>query len=125
MVRVKNPSAPFKPEYIMPQLMTKLVREHGSQLAGIAYMSNKLPENYPLDSISSRNLAVCTNNCICIKGHDKVLASKMQMKDVHTITREEQIEVIKCEDEFEIDFKKIEQLADSQFREIKVEMTRG
>ena len=125
MVRVKNPSAPFKPEYIMPQLMTKLVREHGGRFRGIAYMSNKLPENYRLNSISSRNLAVCTNNCICIKGHDTDLASKIQMKDVHTITREELREVIKCENKFEIDFKKIEQLADSQFREIKVEMTQG
>ena len=124
MVRVKNPSAPFKPEYIMPQLMTKLVREHGRQLAGIAYMSNKLPENYPLNSISSRNLAVCTNNCLCIKGHDKDLALRMQMKDVHTITREELREVLKCENTFEIDFRRIEQLADSPFREIKVEMTR-
>ena len=49
----------------------------------------------------------------------------MLMKDIHTIAREELREVIKCENKFEIDFKKIEQLADSQFREIKVEMIQG
>lgn len=122
MVRVKNPSAPFKPEYIMPQLMTKLVREYDGRFTGIAYMSNKLPESYPINSILSRNLAICTNNCLCIKGHDAELASRMQMKDVHTITREELREVIKCENNFEIDFRKIERLADSPFHDIKVEM---
>lgn len=125
MVRVKHPTAPFKPEYIMPQLMTKLVREHGSRFTGIAYMSNKLPENYPINSISSRNLAVCTNNCLCIKGHDADLALKMQMKDVHTISRDELREVVKCENNYEIDFRKIEQLADTPFREIRVEMIQG
>ena len=125
MVRVNNPYAPFKPEYIMPQLMTKLVREHGRRFTGIAYMSNKLPESYPINSISSRNLAVCTNNCLCLKGRDAELASRMQMKDVNTITRVELREVVKCENKFEIDFRKIEQLADSPFREIKVEMTQG
>ena len=105
--------------------MTKLVREHGRRFTGIAYMSNKLPESYPINSICSRNLAVCTNNCLCIKGHDAELASRMQMKDVHTITRVELREVVKCENTFEIDFRKIEQLADSPFREIKVEMTQG
>ena len=49
----------------------------------------------------------------------------MQMKDVNTITRVELREVVKCENKFEIDFRKIEQLADSPFREIKVEMTQG
>lgn len=122
MVRVKNPSAPFKPEYIMPQLMTKLVREYDGRFTGIAYMSNKLPESYPINSILSRNLAICTNNCLCIKGHDAELASRMQMKDVHTITREELREVLKCENNFEIDFRKIERLADSPFHDIKVEM---
>ena len=125
MVRVKNPSAPFKPEYIMPQLMTKLVREHGRRFTGIAYMSNKIPENYPLTNISSRNLAVCTNNCLSIKVHDADLASKMQMKDVHTITREELRKVVKCDKNFEIDFREIEQLEKSPFREIKVEMIQG
>lgn len=125
MVRVKNPSAPFKPEYIMPQLMTKLVREYGRYFTGIAYMSNKLPESYPIDSIASRNLAVCTNNCLCIKGHDVDLASRMQMMDVHTITREDLREVIKCDNNFEINFHKIEQLEDSPFREIDVEMIQG
>lgn len=125
MVRVKNSSAPFKPEYIMPQLMMKLIREHGSRFSGIAYMSNKLPENYPINSISSRNLAVCTYNCICIKGHDENLASRMQMKDVHTITREELRDVVKCENSYEIDFRKIEQLANTPFRDINVEMVRG
>ena len=66
-----------------------------------------------------------TEQLLCIKGHDTDLASRMLMKDIHTITREELREVIKCENKFEIDFTKIEQFADSQFREIKVEMIQG
>lgn len=52
-------------------------------------MSNKLPESCSIASFTSRNLAVCTYNCICMKGHDKDLASRMQMTDVKTITREQ------------------------------------
>lgn len=122
MVRAKFPTAPFKPEYILPQLMTKLVRDHGKMFTGIAYMSNKIPETYPMSSVSSRNLAVCTNNCLCHKGHDINLASKMQMKEVHTINREELRESIKCENNFEIDFRKIESMENSAFRDINVQM---
>ena len=125
MVRVKCPNAPFKPEYIMPQLMTKLVREHGSQFRGIAYMSNKLPDNSSLHSVEARCLAVCTNNCICIKGHDANLAAKMQMKDMHTITSDESRMAISHKKKYEIDFKMLQSLENGPFRDINVVMERG
>lgn len=126
MVRVKNPSAPFKPEYLMPQMMTKLVREHGSMLRGIVYMSNKLPESAQLESFASRNFAVLTHNNICLKGHDKELASRMRMTDIQTITREQVREAMKFENnKFEIDFKKILSQGSSNMRDIRVDMEVG
>ena len=126
MTRVKNASAPFKPEYIMPQLMTKLIREHGKRFTGIAYMSNKLPESYSINSITSRNLAVCTNNCLCMKGHDKDLASKMQMTDIQTITRDKLLQSVNYKDGiYSIDFKNLDTIDNSSFRDINVQMITG
>ena len=126
MVRVKNPSAPFKPEYLMPQMMTKLVREHGSLFRGIVYMSNKIPESASLESFSSRNFAVLTHNNICLKGHDKDLAERMRMTDIQTITREQVRESVKFEDnKFEIDFKKLLSYGSSHMRDISVKMEVG
>ena len=126
MVRVKNSSAAFKPEYQIPQLMTMLIREHGQRFLGIAYMSNKLPESCQIDSFTSRNLAVCTYNCICIKGHDKDLASRMQMTDVKTITREQLRESVIYENgNYCIDFKKLDIINDKSFRDINVQIEIG
>jgi len=126
MVRVKNPSAPFKPEYQMPQLMTMLIREHGQRFSGIAYMSNKLPESCPIASFSSRNLAVCTYNCICMKGHDKDLASRMQMTDVKTITREQlRQSIVYKNGNYSIDFRQLNVIDDNSFRDIDVKMEVG
>lgn len=126
MVRVKNPSAPFKPEYQMPQLMTMLIREHGQRFSGIAYMSNKHPESCPIDSITSRNLAVCTYNCICTKGHDTSLASQMQMTGTQTITREQlrQAETYK-NGHYDIDFKQLDVIDNASFHDIQVQMELG
>lgn len=126
MVRVKNPSAPFKPEYQIPQLMTMLIREHGQRFSGIAYMSNKLPESCPIDSFASRNLAVCTYNCICMKGHDKDLASRMQMTDVKTITREQlRQSIVYKNGNYGIDFRQLNVIDDNSFRDINVKMEVG
>lgn len=126
MVRVKHPTAPFKPEYSMPQLMTKLVRDSNAPFTGIAYMSNKLPESCPIDSITSRNLAVCTYNCICTKGHDKNLASQMQMTDTQTITREQlrQAETFQ-NGHYDIDFKQLNVIDNASFHDIRVQMEIG
>lgn len=126
MVRVKHPAAPFKPEYSMTQLMTKLVRDSDVPLIGIAYMSNKLPESCPIDSITSRNFAVCTYNCICTKGHDASLASQMQMTGTQTITREQlrQAETYK-KGHYDIDFKQLDVIDNASFHDIQVQMELG
>lgn len=126
MVRVKYPSAPYKPEYIMPQLMTRLLRNYTSLFTGIAYMSNKLPESYPLKSITSRNFGVFTANNICMKGHDKSLAEKMQMTDIITLSREQIRDAVMFQNgQYIIDFKKIESICGTQMRDINVDMEVG
>lgn len=123
MTRVNHSQAPFKPEYIFPQLMTKLVREHSSIFAGIVYMSNKLPESYPITELSSRNFAVFTHNGIARKGYDIDLAKRLQMTNIHTITRNQVRESISCfNNRYEIDFGKLESFNESSFRDIRVSM---
>lgn len=123
MTRVNHPQAPFKPEYIFPQLMAKLVREYSSMFAGIAYMSNKLPDSYPMDGISSRNFAVFTNNGIARKGYDKDLAKRLQMTNIQTITKDQIRESVSCSNNrYEIDFRKLESFNDSPLRDVEVSM---
>lgn len=92
----------------------------------IAYISNKLPESCPIASFSSRNLAVCTYNCISMKGHDKDLASRMQMTDVKTITREQlRQSIVYKNGNYSIDFRQLNVIDDNSFRDIDVKMEVG
>lgn len=108
MVRVKHPNTAFKPEYLMPQLMMKLVRDHGAYLQGIVYMSNKIPATCNLFSLASRNLVFCVNNTLSKSGYDKDLANKMQMTNIQTITKEQaDAAIMYCGKNFTIDFRKL------------------
>ena len=40
-LKVKNTDDPFKPEYIIPQLLTQIIRLHSSDIIGISYTSTK------------------------------------------------------------------------------------
>ena len=92
----------------------------------IAYITNKLPESCPIASFSSRNLAVCTYNCISMKGHDKDLASRMQMTDVKTITREQlRQSIVNKNGNYSIDFRQLNVIDDNSFRDIDVQMEIG
>lgn len=77
-VRVKYPDAPFKVEYLMPQLMLRVVRNYDI-ITGISYMSNKTPLQDDVFSLYYRNYVVITKNALCREGYDAALASKMQM----------------------------------------------
>lgn len=89
-------------------------------------MSNKLPESCPIASLTSRNLAVCTYNCICMKGHDKDLASRMQMTDVKTITREQlRRSIVYKNGNHSIDFSQLDVIGDKSFRDIDVKIEVG
>ena len=80
----------------------------------------------PIASFTSRNLAVCTYNCICMKGHDKDLASRMQMTDVKTITREQlRQSIVYKNGNYSIDFKQLNVIDDNSFRDINVKMEVG
>lgn len=40
-LKVKNTDVPFKPEYVIPQLLTQIIRLHSSGIIGISYTSTK------------------------------------------------------------------------------------
>lgn len=77
-VGVKYPEAPFKVEYMMPQLMLRVVRNY-DMIRGISYMSNKTPLQDDVFSLCYRNYVVITKNALCREGYDESLAEKMMM----------------------------------------------
>lgn len=122
MVRVKTPNAPFKPEYLMPQLMMKIVREQNGRFAGIVYMPNKLSFTGNLHSIKSRNYVVCVYNAVCKSGHDKDLASCLEMTPIHTLTQEDVDNATSYNQKrLVIDFAKLEEIV-CEYHDIEVEM---
>lgn len=122
MVRVKFANAAFKPEYLMPQMMMKLVRDNGAHLQGIAYMSNKMPTKSDSYSRASRNLVVCVYNTLCKSGYDKDLASKMQMTKIKSVTKEQVDEAIVYDRKiYAINFSSLVS-ADDDFHDIDVPM---
>lgn len=79
MVSVKIPSDPYKPEYILPQAMTKILRENSRRFSGILYMSNKVTTAEP-NPLQVRNIALLVANTLARSGYDRnYLASKLQM----------------------------------------------
>ena len=40
-LKVKDSNSPFKPEYVIPQLLTQVVRLHGTGFDGVSYTSTK------------------------------------------------------------------------------------
>lgn len=121
LISVRNPEDPFKPEYVLPQLMTKIIREYpqeenliiGQPLTykgfnGILYMSTKSPNKNKLQNLSSRNIALLPQNTICRSGYDnKYLAPKLEITDIKNfsdkpdnLTKEQQLGYISEEDSF-------------------------
>ncbi|MBF1643775.1 MAG: RES domain-containing protein [Prevotella sp.] len=100
LISVKHPDDPFKPEYMLPQFMTKIIRERpqkgspefGNPLtykgfAGIVYMSTKSPHKDNLEDLSLRNFALFPQNTICRGGHDNIYLSPMfEMTDIKTFS---------------------------------------
>lgn len=98
LISVKHPDDPFKPEYVLPQLMTKIIREmpqEGSPengapstnkgFAGIVYMSTKSPHKDNLHDLSLRNFALFPRNTIWPEGYDSEYLSPMfEMSDIKT-----------------------------------------
>lgn len=78
MVTVKEPQDNYKPEYVLPQTLTKILRYFSDDFAGIIYMSNKTTE--PIDSLKARNIALLVDNTNARSGYDtKSLAPKLKM----------------------------------------------
>ena len=118
LISVKHPNDPFKPEYMLPQLMTKVIREipqEGSPefgepstykgFAGIIYMSTKSPHKGNLQDLALRNLALFPQNTECREGYDSKLSSMFEMTDIKTfsscsksISNEESLKIIEEND---------------------------
>ena len=116
LISVKHPDDPFKPEYMLPQFMTKIIRERPQKgspefgnpstnigFAGIVYMSTKSPHKDNLEDLSLRNFALFPRNTICREGHDnEYLSPKFEMTDIKTfsdlsesLSKEDSLEIIK------------------------------
>lgn len=110
------------PEDMKPKKNFDFIRD----LNALSQLVLDVLKSCPIDSFSSRNLAVCTYNCICMKGHDKDLASRMQMTDVKTITREQlRQSIVYKNGNYSIDFRQLNVIDDNSFRDIDVKMEVG
>lgn len=90
MTRVKDDREPYKPEYLIPQLMSKIARYYRNLATpendkypvngffGIIYMSNKSKCQGPL-ALSNRNLAVTVSHQEVRSGYDQDLAKKLEI----------------------------------------------
>lgn len=76
-LRVKEPCAPFKPEYVISQLLYQFVRSH-SDFDGIIYNSTKYAKRDFADH-DQNNYVVFVRNCDQEKGYSDVLAAKMEV----------------------------------------------
>ncbi len=116
LISVKHPNDPFKPEYMLSQFMTKIIRERPQKgspefgnpstnigFAGIVYMSTKSPHKDNLEELSLRNFALFPRNTFCREGHDNEYLSPMfEMTDIKTfsylsesLSKEDSLEIIK------------------------------
>lgn len=100
LISVKHPNDPFKPEYMLSQFMTKIIRKRSQKgspefgnpstnigFAGIVYMSTKSPHKDNLHDLSLRNFALFPLNTICREGYDnRYLSPMFEMTDIKTFS---------------------------------------
>lgn len=79
-LKVKEPSYPFKPEYILPQLLTQVIRLHSHHIDGISYTSTRHPRPDYQDS-RQRNYVMFVPFADRAKGYSHELASKLKSTD--------------------------------------------
>lgn len=84
-LKVKTPDAPFKPEYIIPQLFYQLVREYGSDFDGIIFNSTKYKARDFSDYRQS-NFVIFTQDCDKESGYCDSLARRLHVFGPLTFT---------------------------------------
>ncbi len=76
-LKVKDPSSPFKPEYIIPQLLTQIIRLHANMFHGFFYTSTKYPKMNFKDP-NQRNVVLFVPYADSVYGYSKELAEKLE-----------------------------------------------
>ncbi len=95
-LKVKDEKAPFKPEYIIPQLLFQVLKLH-SQHDGICYVSTKY-NPISFTNQKQKNFALYVNNATQESGFSKVLSEKLLWSELFSPTDKETPEEIeqKC-----------------------------
>lgn len=75
-LKVKEKDEPFKPEYIIPQLLVQTIRLHSQNLDGITYTSTK-HENICYTSFDQRDFIMYIPSAEQEKGYSQKLAEKL------------------------------------------------
>lgn len=76
-VRVRYPNAPFKPEYVIPQLIMQTIQKKSKEIYGIAYTSTRRDMHYSKNMDKHMNIAIPVRN-VSDKGYCSDLKSKFQ-----------------------------------------------
>lgn len=72
-LKVKNNNYPFKPEYVIPQLLTQIIRLHSSDIIGISYTSTK-HKQVDYTDFRQRNFVIYVPYAESSKGYSKDLS---------------------------------------------------
>lgn len=72
-LKVKNTDDPFKPEYVIPQLLTQIIRLHSSDIIGISYTSTK-HKQVDYTDFKQRNFVIYVPYAESSKGYSKDLS---------------------------------------------------
>lgn len=72
-LKVKNVNDPFKPEYVIPQLLTQIIRLHSNNIIGISYTSTK-HKQIDYTEFKQRNFVIYVPYAELSKGYSKDLS---------------------------------------------------
>lgn len=77
-LKVRDAEAPFKEEYIIPQLFYQVIRSHSNGFDGIIYNSTKHASRDIADA-RQRDFVIFTENCDVERGYCATLADRLQV----------------------------------------------
>lgn len=96
-LKVKDPSAPFKPEYVIPQLFYQLLRNHSSGFDGIIFNSSKYRVRDFADHRQS-NYVIFTRQCDAESGYCTELANKLTVKGPKSFKYDSEEDIVAAAD---------------------------
>lgn len=92
-MRVRTPADPFRPEYIIPQILMQVLRLHSNQIIGISYTSSRMA-TCSMPTHRDSNYVIFVRGAETESGWSQELADDLEMTDPVTFILDESAEQI-------------------------------